>query len=82
MNNVDGRAAVERARAALPPVASRVEMVDRQLLQRVAAPMREQVSGRGWDQIIDVAVICALLNGVERVGEVEIAEAVHLTGRR
>ena len=82
MNNVDGRAAVERARAALPPVASRVEMVNRQLLQRVAAPMREQVSGRGWDQIIDVAVICALLNGVERVGEVEIAEAVHLTGRR
>jgi len=26
-------------------------------------------------------VICALLNGVERVGEVELAEAVHLTGR-
>jgi hypothetical protein len=27
-------------------------------------------------------VICALLNGVEQVGEVELAEAVHLTGRR
>jgi hypothetical protein len=56
-------------------------MVDGQLLQRVVAPLTEQVSGRGWGHLLDVAVICALLSGVERVGEAELAEALHLTGR-
>jgi len=81
ITTLDGRAAVERARAALPPVARRVEMVDQRLLQRAVAPLREQVSGRGWGHLLDVAVICALLSGVERVGEAELAEALHLTGR-
>ncbi len=81
ITTLDGRAAVKRARAALPPVARRVEMVDQRLLQRVVAPLTEQVSGRGWGHLLDVAVICALLSGVERVGEAELAEALHLTGR-
>jgi hypothetical protein len=58
-----------------------VEMVDQRLLQRAVAPLREQVSGRGWGHLLDIAVICALLSGVERVGEAEFAEALHLTGR-
>ena len=81
ITTLDGRAVVERARAALPPVARRVEMVDQRLLQRVVAPLTEHVSGRGWGHLLDVAVICALLSGVERVGEAELAEALHLTGR-
>jgi hypothetical protein len=56
-------------------------MVDGRLLQRVVAPLTEQVSGRGWGHLLNVAVICALLNGAERVGEAELAEALHLTGR-
>ena len=82
ITTLEARAAVAQACAALPPAATRVEMVDRRLLQRVVAPMRDEVSGRGWGQLLDVAVICALLNGVEQVGEVELSEAVHLTGRR
>jgi magnesium chelatase family protein len=81
VTTVAGRASVERARAALPPVARREGMVDGRLLQRVVAPLSEQVSGRGWGHLLDVAVICALLSGVERVGEAELAEALHLTGR-
>jgi magnesium chelatase family protein len=81
VTTVTGRASVERARAALPPVARREGMVDGRLLQRVVAPLSEQVSGRGWGHLLNVAVICALLNGVERVGEAELAEALHLTGR-
>lgn len=81
ITTLEGRAAVARARAALPLVASHGEKVDLRLLQRLAAPMNDRLSGRGWGHLLNVAVICALLNGVESVGDVEMAEALHLTGR-
>jgi hypothetical protein len=38
------------------------------------------ISGRGWRHLLDVAVISALLNDRELVGETEFAEALYLTG--
>jgi hypothetical protein len=41
----------------------------------------ERVGGRGWRHILVIARICALLNGGGEVGEAELAEALHLSGR-
>ena len=48
---------------------------------RVAAAAMERVGGRGWRHILVIARICALLNGGGEVGEAELAEALHLSGR-
>jgi magnesium chelatase family protein len=80
VTTLEGRARVEAARDALPPVASRDAMVERNLLRGVVAPIASRVSGRGWQQLLDVAVISALLSGSESVGETELAEALFLTG--
>ena len=77
----DGRSAVARARAALSSIERRESTFDRSLLQRHEALFRQQMSGRGWTQFVDVALICALMNGSERVGDAEFAEAAHLIGR-
>ena len=77
----DGRSAVARARAALSSIERRESTLDRSLLRRHEALFRQQMSGRGWTQFVDVALICALMNGSERVGDAEFAEAAHLTGR-
>lgn len=80
VTTLEGRARVAAARDALPPVASRDAMVERNLLRGVVAPIASRVSGRGWQQLLDVAVISALLSGSESVGETELAEALFLTG--
>jgi hypothetical protein len=55
-------------------------MVERGALGRLSESITSQISGRGWRHLLDVAVISALLSGRERVGESELAEALHLTG--
>ena len=75
-----GRVRVGEARDALPPASERESMVERGALGRLSESITSQISGRGWRHLLDVAVISALLSGRERVGESELAEALHLTG--
>lgn len=50
-------------------------------VSRETATGMERAGGRGGRHILAIARICALMNGGEDVTEVEIAEAMHLSGR-
>ena len=81
ITTLQARALVQQVRTVLPQAAAREQLVGRALLQRFSDAIGAELSGRGWRHLLDVAVISALLSGRERVGEEELAEALHLTGR-